>query len=173
MHLLNNFFKKIFLLFSKIILIDNENNKFLSDLNYINTTYLLNTDIDNINTNDNDSSIVYTYKPNHYLFCLEEGFECFFIRKNKNFNKSRFSRNRQIYRTGVYFCFYINIAVFYSLWYYFYKFKIKFSYIWWLFILLPFSFIHSRALKFNLYFPFVFFNNFKSYYTWIFFFFKK
>ena len=114
MYLLNNFFKKIFLLIPKFILINNENNKFLSDLNYINTRYLINPDTSTIPEN-NDSSIIYTYKPNHYLFCLEEGFECFFIRKNKNFNKSRFSRNRQIYRTGVYFCFYINIAVFYSL----------------------------------------------------------
>jgi hypothetical protein len=27
-----------------------------------------------------------------------------FLRKNKIFNKSRYSRNRQLYRTGVYWC---------------------------------------------------------------------
>ena len=28
----------------------------------------------------------------------------FFIRKNRIFNKGRYSRNRQTYRTGVYWC---------------------------------------------------------------------
>lgn len=36
-----------------------------------------------------------------------------YLRKNKIFNKGRYSRNRQYYRTGVYLCLYINIiAVF-------------------------------------------------------------
>jgi hypothetical protein len=111
---------------------------------------------------------LYMSRPNHYLLGLKK-FECYFVRKNKTFNKGRFSRNRQIYRTGVYFCFYINILVFYALWYYFYKFKLKFTYLWWLFILLPFSFIHSRALKFNLYFPTEFLYHLKNYLNWIFF----
>lgn len=114
--------------------------------------------------------INYTQRPNHYLVGLTS-IECYFLRKNKNFNKGRFSRNRQIYRTGVYFCLYINIVTFYSLWYYFYKFKIKFTYVWWLFIILPFSFIHTRALKYNLYFPSSFFFFLKKYLNW--FFFKK
>ena len=71
----------------------------------------------------------FIYRPNHYLLGLDK-FECYFIRKNKSFNKGRFSRNRQVYRTGVYFCFYINILAFYALWYYFYKFKLKFTYLW-------------------------------------------
>jgi len=29
-------------------------------------------------------------------------YKMYFLRKNKNFNKSRYSRNRQLYRTGVY-----------------------------------------------------------------------
>jgi hypothetical protein len=58
----------------------------------------------------------YTYRPNYCMVDLnEDNCEYFFVRKNKSFNKSRFARNRQFYRTGVYFCFYINIVVFYSL----------------------------------------------------------
>jgi len=52
LYFLNNFFKKISLLTSKFIFINNENNKFLSDLNYINTTYLINTDINIIAENN-------------------------------------------------------------------------------------------------------------------------
>ena len=120
-------------------------------------------------TCDKTDKSIYLTKPTQPVLGLQRP-ECFFLRKVKSFNKGRFSRNRQIYRTGVYFCFYINILTFYALWYYFYKFKLKFTYLWWLFILLPFSFIHIRALKFNLYFPMEFLYYLRSYVNWIFYF---
>jgi hypothetical protein len=98
------------------------------------------------------SDILYLYKPES-LLGINQKYECLFLRKNTSFNNGRYSRHRQVYRTGVYMCFYINILVMYSLWFYFYKFKFKFTYYWWAFFLLPASFVHTRALKYNLYLP--------------------
>jgi hypothetical protein len=50
----------------------------------------------------------------------------FFIRKQKYFNKGRYSRNRQLYRTGTYWCIYVNIVAVLGLNYLFYKFTINF-----------------------------------------------
>ena len=52
-----------------------------------------------------------------------------FLRKSKIFNKSRYSRNRQYYRTGVYWCLWLNIIATFSLYYLFYRFTFKFSYL--------------------------------------------
>lgn len=114
----------------------------------------------------------YLYKPDN-LLTTDSNLEYYFIRKSKSFNKGRYSRNRQVYRTGVYMCFYINVIALYLLWFYFYKFKFKFTYFWWLFILLPFSFINARALKYNLYFPKEFLLHFNNYINWFLYFFKK
>lgn len=56
----------------------------------------------------------YIYKPDAILN-TSSNLECFFLRKNKSFNKGRYSRNRQVYRTGVYMCFYINVIALYLL----------------------------------------------------------
>jgi hypothetical protein len=40
-----------------------------------------------------------------------------FLRKSKIFNKGRYSRNRQFYRTGVYWCLYLSIILFTGLYY--------------------------------------------------------
>jgi hypothetical protein len=54
----------------------------------------------------------------------------FFIRKQKVFNKGRYSRNRQNYRTGVYWCIYVNLAAVLGLNYLFYKFVPVYTYYW-------------------------------------------
>ena len=51
------------------------------------------------------------------------------LRKTKSFNKSRYSRNRQYYRTGVYWCLWLNIILVFALYYIFYRYTFKFSYI--------------------------------------------
>jgi len=98
---------------------------------------------------------------------LEKNLNCMYIRKNKFFNKGRYSRNRQIYRTGVYICFYVNIIVLYLLWFVFYKFTIKFTYLWWLFISLPSAFVLPKSLKYNLFYykNFLFYST--CYFNWI------
>lgn len=53
----------------------------------------------------------------------------FILRKSKCFNKSRYSRNRQYYRTGVYWCLWLNIILVLGLYYSFYRFSFKFNYI--------------------------------------------
>lgn len=51
------------------------------------------------------------------------------LRKTKSFNKSRYSRNRQYYRTGVYWCLWLNVILVTGLYYAFYRYSLKFSYI--------------------------------------------
>ena len=73
-------------------------------------------------------------------------FEIFFLRKNRVFNKGRYSRNRQNYRTGVYICFYLSIISIFGLYYTFYRFSFNFSYMWFLFFFFFGSFFFSKVL---------------------------
>jgi len=73
----------------------------------------------------------------------------FYIRKNKIFNKGRYSRNRQLYRTGFYWCLYFNIVSVYGLYFLFYRVVFNFGYIWIFLIIFFGSFIFSRMLKYN------------------------
>lgn len=72
-----------------------------------------------------------------------------FLRKNKVFNKGRYSRNRQYYRTGVYWCLYINIIAVLGFYFWFYRLTLNFGYLWWL--LYFFFFFCIFAKFFNLY----------------------
>lgn len=73
-----------------------------------------------------------------------------FLRKNKVFNKGRYSRNRQYYRTGVYWCLYINIIAVIGIYFWFYRFNMNFGYLWWLLYAFICSFAFSRAMSYNL-----------------------
>ena len=73
----------------------------------------------------------------------------FFIRKNRIFNKGRYSRNRQLYRTGVYWCLWLNIMLVYGLYFMFYRFTFNFGYFWWGILILAYSTIFSRVVKYN------------------------
>lgn len=53
-----------------------------------------------------------------------------FLRKNKVYNKGRYSRCRQNYRTGVYLCMYLSVVSIFGLYYWFFKFSFNFSYLW-------------------------------------------
>lgn len=75
----------------------------------------------------------------------------FFLRKNKVFNKGRYSRNRQTYRTGVYWCLYINIVAVLGLYFWFYRFSINFGYTWWFICIFVLAFFLPKIFKFNLY----------------------
>lgn len=74
-----------------------------------------------------------------------------FLRKNKIFNKSRYSRNRQTYRSGVYWCLYINIIAIIAFYFWFYKFTINFGYMWWFIFIFLFNFFFPRSLKYKFY----------------------
>jgi len=123
-----------------------------------------------------NTSITYKNKSNiffknKFIFktknIIENKLNCFYIRKSKFFNKGRYSRNRQIYRTGVYLCFYVNIIAIYLLWFVFYKFTIKFTYLWWLFIIFPASFIIPKSIKYNLIYYKNFFFYLNNYICWL------
>ncbi len=90
----------------------------------------------------------------------------FFLRKTKIFNKGRYSRNRQIYRTGVYLCLYINILAIYAIYFLFYRFTFNFGFIWFFLFLGVFSFFFSRFFKYNFFqnlkFNLIFFFNWAS-----------
>ena len=73
----------------------------------------------------------------------------YFLRKHKLFNKGRFSRNRQTYRTGAYWCLWVNILAVTGFYYWFYRFTMNFGYLWPFFSLFILSFIIPRAIKYN------------------------
>lgn len=53
-----------------------------------------------------------------------------FLRKNRVYNKGRYSRTRQNYRTGVYMCMYLSVISILGLYYTFFGFVFNFSYLW-------------------------------------------
>ena len=76
-----------------------------------------------------------------------------YLRKAKVFNKGRYSRNRQYYRTGVYWCLYVNIIAVVGIYFWFYRFTMNFGYLWWLLFAFIVSFIVPKAVKYRLYNP--------------------
>jgi hypothetical protein len=89
-----------------------------------------------------DSSIT-----KNYSIGFLEKIKIMYLRKSKMFNKSRFSRNRQLYRTGVYWCLWINIVIVYALYFYFYRFSFTFGYFWYIIGFFFFSFFFGRGLQ--------------------------
>jgi hypothetical protein len=89
----------------------------------------------------------------------------FFLRKNKIFNKGRYSRNRQIYRTGVYMCLWINIIFVYFYIFAFYRFTFNFGFMWFGIGFFIISMVIGRASKYRFY-------NFKNFINEIFYFFN-
>ena len=96
-----------------------------------------------------------------------DNYSIYFLRKNKVFNKGRYSRNRQIYRTGVYWCLYINIVAMVGLYFWFYRFTINYGYVWWLLFIFIASFIIPKAVKYRLYNPKNLFNSYISDFKWL------
>ena len=91
----------------------------------------------------------------------------FYLRKSKVFNKGRYSRNRQIYRTGVYWSLYLNIILMVGLFFWFYRFTINFGYLWWGVYILVASFIIPRAVKYRLYNPLLLIKSFSADILWL------
>lgn len=104
---------------------------------------------------------------NKYI-CLNNlsEYQFFYLRKNKVYNKGRYSRNRQNYRTGVYMCLYLSVVSIFGLYYSFYKFVFKFTYLWWFFIAFVGSFILPKAIKYRLYEPNTLIKKFFDLYLW-------
>jgi hypothetical protein len=88
-----------------------------------------------------------------------DNYNIYFLRKNRSFNKGRYSRNRQNYRTGVYWCLYLNIVAVVAIYYFFYRFSFNFGYIWWIFAIGINCFFFSKFVKYKLYILQNFWNN--------------
>lgn len=78
------------------------------------------------------SEIVYTNTSVVKYLALNQlnNFIVLFLRKSRVFNKGRYSRNRQFYRTGVYWCLYLSIILLTGLFYWFYHFILNFGFLW-------------------------------------------
>lgn len=74
-----------------------------------------------------------------------------YLRSSRHFNKGRYSRNRQLYRTGVYWCIWLNVIIVYGLYFYFYRFVFSFGYLWFPLGLLLLSMFSSRLYKYRYY----------------------
>lgn len=95
-----------------------------------------------------------------------KNYSFFYLRKNRIFNKGRYSRNRQLYRTGVYWCLWLNIIMVYGLYFIFYRFTFNFGYIWWGVLILAYSTIFSRIAKYNFFNPYYVYKEFLSLQVW-------
>lgn len=95
-------------------------------------------------------------------------FIVYYIRKNKVFNKSRYSRNRQLYRTGFYWCLWLNIMVVYGLYFFFYRFSFSFGYLGLGLIVLALSFVFARACQSKFYNPKNLWLEFLALFNWAF-----
>lgn len=95
-----------------------------------------------------------------------DAFEFQFLRKNKVYNKGRYSRCRQNYRTGVYMCMYLSIVSIFGLYYWFFKFSFNFTYLWWLFITFIGSIFLPKMVKFRLYEPLTVLNMVFDFFKW-------
>lgn len=75
----------------------------------------------------------------------------YYIRKHSLFNKGRYSRNRQIYRTGAYWSIWVNIIAVYGFYFWFYRLTMNFGYLWWALYIFFFSFFFLTAFRYNLF----------------------
>lgn len=94
-------------------------------------------------------------------------FEFQFLRKNRVYNKGRYSRTRQNYRTGVYLCMYLSVISIFGLYYWFYRFSFNFTYLWWVFIVFLGSFFFPKIVKYRLYEPTTILNKFFDFFRWL------
>ena len=161
-----------------------KNNFYGNLFNYINYNFVdLNLSFfKKINFNNNFFKNIYNNLPirfsnssiNKYInFYNLPNYNFFYLRKNKIFNKGRYSRNRQLYRTGVYWCLWLNIMIVYGLYFFFYRFTFNFGYLWFGLALLIFSTIFSKVLKYKFYNLFILINEFLTLLNWFNFIFKN
>mgnify|MGYP007009402554 CR=1 FL=1 len=90
-----------------------------------------------------------------------------FLRKNRVYNKGRYSRTRQNYRTGVYMCMYLSVISILGLYYTFFGFVFNFSYLWWFFISFIASFLLPKIIKYRLYEPYTLFYKFFDFFYFL------
>ena len=157
--------------FNKVLNFNVITKVFLNDLvfNFKNLNYrLFNLNVNLLNSWKINFSEASTNKHINLTnnFLKRSNFVFFYLRKNKIFNKGRYSRNRQTYRTGFYWCLWLNIFAIYGLHFAFYRFTFTFGYLWLLFIIFIGSFIFARMLKYNFHNYNYIFSEINNFYSW-------
>jgi hypothetical protein len=150
---------KILIKYTKLFIVSKYNNFFLIK-NGVNNINVMSSNIKNIKLNN--SSI---YKNINFFDFITTEFQ--FLRKNKVYNKGRYSRCRQNYRTGVYLCMYLSVVSIFGLYYWFFKFSFNFSYLWWFFIGFLGSFLLPKVIKYRLYEPSNIIKTFYGFFIWL------
>jgi len=102
------------------------------------------------------------YSKNCYqnVFKVRSKLKGLVLRKSKSFNKGRYSRNRQTYRTGVYWCLYFNLVFILPAYYYCYKFSFNFGYLWYIGFFFINLFVFYKATNLTLSYNVAFLNFF-------------
>ncbi len=114
------------------------------------------------------SSFSINHKPSSIVRLFSENsINLLFLRKNKIFNKGRYSRNRQLYRTGVYWCIWLSVFLGYCLYFSFYRFTFNFGYQWWLVFSFLFLFINQKMFKYNFYNLKIISLELKKFFNWL------
>ena len=158
--------------FSKLI--DIKHKILITSFSSINIRYFLvafKAGIKNVVITKNKSLLVspkYSSSSLHkYIDVTNAKYEYQFLRKNKVYNKGRYSRTRQNYRTGVYMCIYLSLTTIFGLYFIFYRFSFSFTHVWWLFVYLIFSFFAPKIIQNRLYEPSTLIKKSVSFITWI------
>jgi len=120
----NEFFKNFFLTKKKGV----SNYFFYSK--WVGSTYISNIWVNFKNFKNSGVSYLNTNVVKFVNLETVSTYNSLFLRRGKIFNKGRYSRNRQFYRTGVYWCLYLSIILFTGLYYWFYHFIINFGFFW-------------------------------------------
>ena len=117
------------------------------------------------------SSWLIKFSPSNFIKYIDSlnlnKYNILYLRKSKVFNKGRYSRNRQYYRTGVYWCLYVNIIAVVGIYFWFYRFTMNFGYLWWLLYLFIASFIIPKAIKYRFYNVFTLLNSIFKDFLWL------
>lgn len=92
-----------------------------------------------------------TVNVKYYPSLKFDSLRIYFLRKNKIFNKSRYSRNRQLYRTGVYWCFWVSIFLGWGLYFIFYRYTLNFGHLWWFIYFGVSAFIFVKSINYRFY----------------------
>ena len=149
---------------------------YLKSYKFTKVTGVLNIKNEFINISNNlekkiNNSWIIKYSPSNFIKYINSTnlskYTILFLRKNKVFNKGRYSRNRQYYRTGVYWCLYINIIAVVGIHFWFYKLTMNFGYMWWLLFVFILSFIAPKAIKYRLYNPLILYNTYVLNFVWL------
>lgn len=126
--------------------------------------------LENLNNKINNSWII-KFSPSNFIKYINylniNTYNILYLRKAKVFNKGRYSRNRQYYRTGVYWCLYVNIIAVVGIYFWFYRFTMNFGYLWWLLYAFIVSFIVPKAIKYKLYNPNNLLNSILNDFLWL------